>query len=300
MDQVLVALFPSFSRARLQSWLKSGEILLNDAPSKASQKVAGGEVIKLNARLAAASQVEPEAIALDVVFEDQQILVLNKPAGLVVHPAAGNQHGTLQNALLNHAPGIEAVPRAGIVHRLDKLTSGVMVVAKTLPAHKSLVDQLQARAMRREYRALVHGALVAGATVEAPIGRHPKDRKRMAVVGGGKPAVTHYRTKEKFRDFSWLAVKLETGRTHQIRVHMAHVRHSLVGDPVYGSRFRPPAGASPAMLDALAGFKRQALHARFLTLAHPSNSEPMTFAAPLAMDLDELLAVLRAEVSQSQ
>ena len=299
LDQVLATLFPDFSRARLQAWLKSGQILLNDRSSKSSHRVVGGEKVTLNVTLSAETTARAEPIQLDVLFEDAHLLLLNKPAGLVVHPAVGHASGTLQNALLHHSPQIESVPRAGIVHRLDKLTSGVMVVAKTLPAHKSLVDQLQSRQMRREYQALVHGALVAGGTVDQPIGRHPRDRKKMAVVSGGKRAVTHFRTRQKFRDFTWLDVKLETGRTHQIRVHMAYQRHPLVGDPVYGVRFRPPAGADASFLETLAGFKRQALHAKTLTLEHPVTGATQSCSAPKPDDLVDLLAALGAEQSQA-
>ncbi len=257
------------------------------------------ESLVIDVTVQSEASVQAQAIALDVAFEDEHLLVINKPAGLVVHPAAGHADGTLQNALLHHAPGIEAVPRAGIVHRLDKLTSGIMVAAKTLQAHKSLVDQLQQRTMKREYQALVHGQIIAGGTIDEPIGRHPKDRTRMAVVAGGKSAVTHFRVARKFTDFTLLDVSLETGRTHQIRVHMAHQRLPLVGDPVYGIRFRPPAGAGQPLLDQLQQFRRQALHARRLTLTHP-NGESMAFEAPLPTDLQQLLAALSDDTSQER
>jgi len=300
LDQVLVDLFPDFSRARLQGWLKSGQILLDHQTRKASYRVVGGESVVLSVTLEAETTAKAEPIELDILFEDDHLILLNKPPGLVVHPAVGHASGTLQNALLSHCPAIDAVPRAGIVHRLDKLTSGVMVVAKTLVAHKSLVEQLQARTMSREYQALVHGALVAGGTIDQPIGRHPRDRKKMAVVNGAKRAITHYRAREKFRDFSWLDVKLETGRTHQIRVHMAHQRHPLIGDPVYGTRFRPPAGASEGLLAVLVAFRRQALHARRLTLTHPRNGEPLSCLADAPADLLELLTTLRDDPSQQR
>ncbi|MBA1146232.1 23S rRNA pseudouridine(1911/1915/1917) synthase RluD [Ectothiorhodospiraceae bacterium WFHF3C12] len=294
-DRVAAALFPEFSRTRLQSWIRAGQITVNGARCKPREALLGGEIIRVEAALERDdAQVEPEAITLDIVHEDEDLLVINKPAGLVVHPGAGNRAGTLQNALLHHAPETERLPRAGLVHRLDKDTSGLLVVARTLQAHKALVDQLQARSMGREYLALVAGTMTAGGEVDAPIGRDPRERKRMAVREDGKPAVTGYRVEERFPAHTLVRCLLQTGRTHQIRVHMAHIRHPLVGDPVYGGRPRLPKGADDALRAALSGFRRQALHAQRLTLTHPRSGESETWAAPLPADMEALLAVLRA------
>ncbi len=237
----------------------------------------------------------PQDIPLNIVYEDEHLIVIDKPSGLVVHPAAGNPDGTLQNALLHHCPGLDCLPRSGIVHRLDKDTTGLLVVAKTLKAHKSLVDQLQCRRVHREYRALVTGSLVAGGTVDAPVGRHPTQRTRMAVVSDGRPAVTHYQVLDRFPAHTLLAVRLETGRTHQIRVHMSHLRHPLVGDPLYAGRPRLPKGASAALTAALQGFPRQALHAIRLGFDHPETGEPVSWATPMAADLARLLELLGRE-----
>jgi len=294
LDQALAELFPEYSRSRLQQWIRSGSVLLDDQSVTSKQRVSGGENIEIHARLEAQGEVLAQDIPLQVCFEDEHLLVLNKPAGLVVHPAAGNPDGTLQNALLHYDPDLAAVPRAGIVHRLDKETSGLMVVARTLIAHNSLVAQLQARSMGREYLALTQGVLTAGGTVDAPIGRHPRDRLRMAVVTSGKPAVTHYRVLERFAAHTLTQVRLETGRTHQIRVHMAHVHYPLVGDPMYGGRHRIPRGASPALRDALQNFQRQALHAVRLRLEHPVTAELLSWEVDMPSDFNELLGILRA------
>lgn len=294
LDQALAELFPEYSRSRLQQWIRSGSVLLDDQAVTSRQRVSGGENIEIHARLEAQGEVLAQDIPLQVCFEDEHLLVLNKPAGLVVHPAAGNPDGTLQNALLHYDPELAAVPRAGIVHRLDKETSGLMVVARTLIAHNSLVAQLQARSMGREYLALTQGVLTAGGTVDAPIGRHPRDRLRMAVVTSGKPAVTHYRVLERFAAHTLTQVRLETGRTHQIRVHMAHIHYPLVGDPMYGGRHRIPRGASPALRDALQNFQRQALHAVRLQLEHPVTAESLSWEVDMPSDFNELLNILRA------
>lgn len=294
-DRVAAALFPEFSRTRLQSWIRAGQITVDGARCKPREALLGGEIIRVEATLERDdAQVEPEAITLDIVHEDEDLLVINKPAGLVVHPGAGNRAGTLQNALLHHAPETERLPRAGLVHRLDKDTSGLLVVARTLQAHKALVDQLQARSMGREYLALVAGTMTAGGEVDAPIGRDHRERKRMAVREDGKPAVTGYRVEERFPAHTLVRCLLQTGRTHQIRVHMAHIRHPLVGDPVYGGRPRLPKGADDALRAALSGFRRQALHAQRLALTHPRSGESETWAAPLPADMEALLAALRA------
>ena len=252
----------------------------------------------VSAQLTAETRAQPEALALNVIHEDADIIVLDKPAGLVVHPAAGHASGTLQNALLHFDPTLSSIPRAGLVHRLDKLTSGVMVVARSLRAHHSLVDQLQTRTMGRQYLALTRGAMVAGGSIDEPLGRHPKDRKKMAVIAGGKSAVTHYRVRERFASFTYLDVSLETGRTHQIRVHMAHCRHPLVGDPNYGGRGGPPKGAGADLSAALQAFPRQALHAYQLSLTHPEHGESCLYEAPVPADMQGLLTALRDDPSQ--
>lgn len=287
LDRALAQLFPEHSRTRLQNWLKNGHVMLDGEVRDAKHKVWGGERLSVHEPEPEAVLAErPEDIALDIVFEDQNILVLNKPAGLVVHPGSGNWSGTLLNALLHHVPSLETVPRAGIVHRLDKETSGLMVVAKTLPAQTDLVRQLQARSVARHYFALVHGAVRAAGSVDAPIGRHPTQRTRMAVVEGGRDARTHYVIRERFAAATLVECKLETGRTHQIRVHMASIGHPLVGDPVYGKR-----RSGDAVLDA---FPRQALHAFRLGLLHPVSHQPMQWEAPLPQDFDDLLRSLRS------
>jgi 23S rRNA pseudouridine1911/1915/1917 synthase len=293
LDLALVEVFPDFSRARLQQWVKTGQITVNSNTWRSKDKVNGGEHVVL--QYTPENTVEtflPEPISLDIVYADDDLLVLNKPPGLVVHPGAGNWSGTLLNALLYKFPELKSVPRAGIVHRLDKQTSGLMIVARTLQAHKSLVDALQRRDISREYIALVEGTLVAGGRIDEPIGRHPVDRKRMAVKGSGKPAVTHYRIHQRFQAHTLLDVKLETGRTHQIRVHMAHIRHSVVGDPVYGNRRRVPKGMQDADLQVLRGFRRQALHAKRLSLLHPRSNDPVSWGVALPDDFTHLLGML--------
>lgn len=293
LDLVLVELFPDFSRARLQLWVKNGQIRVNGKTWRSKDKVAGGENVTLQYEPENVVETfQPEPIPLDIVYEDDALLVLNKPPGLVVHPGAGNGSGTLLNALLYHFPEQQSIPRAGIVHRLDKQTSGLMVVARTLPAHKYLVDALQRREVSREYVALVEGKLIAGGCIEEPIGRHPVERKRMAVRENGKPAVTHYRINKRYLSHTLLDVKLETGRTHQIRVHMAHIHHPIVGDPVYGNRRRVPKGMKETDLQVLRGFRRQALHARRLGLKHPESGEAVSWEAPLPDDYSELLTIL--------
>ncbi|VAW78202.1 Ribosomal large subunit pseudouridine synthase D [hydrothermal vent metagenome] len=293
LDQVLAELFPQYSRSRLQQWTKQGKVLLDGKSATVRQRVLGGETVEVRAELQEEGVVEPQAIALDIVYQDEQVLVINKPAGLVVHPAVGNRSGTLQNGLLYLYPDLATVPRAGIVHRLDKDTSGLMVVARTLVAHTSLVGQLQAHSVSREYLALVHTVLTAGGTVDAPIGRHPKDRLRMAVVESGRPAISHYRVLERFAAHTLVQVRLETGRTHQIRVHMAHIHCPLVGDPVYGGRPRIPRGASEQLREALHGFRRQALHARRLAFLHPGSGERVSWEAEPPEDFSTLLDVVR-------
>ncbi|MGL6250420.1 MAG: 23S rRNA pseudouridine(1911/1915/1917) synthase RluD, partial [Billgrantia desiderata] len=278
---------------RLKGWIKEGALTVDGRPGKPKDKMAGGEWLELVATLEEETRFEAEDIPLDIVHEDDEVLIIDKPAGLVVHPAAGNPDGTLLNALLHHCPSLAAVPRAGIVHRLDKDTTGLMVVAKTLAAQTALVEQLQARTMSREYDAVCVGVMTSGGTVDAPIGRHPKDRKRQAVHPSGKPAVTHYRVVERFRTHTHVRCRLETGRTHQIRVHLAHRRFPLVGDPVYGGRLKLPAGASEELKTLLREFPRQALHARKLAFLHPASGEAVEFRAPLPDDLLLLIDYLR-------
>ena len=296
LDQVLAELFPDYSRSRLQQWLKSGQILLDgQTGQRPKDKAKGGEQVTVEAELEPAGDWQAEDIALEIVYEDEAIIVINKPAGIVVHPAVGNRAGTLLNALLHHDPELQNIPRAGIVHRLDKDTSGLMVVARTLKAQTSLVEQLQARTVKREYEAVAVGTMTAGGTVDAPLGRHPKSRKRMAVVSDGKTAVTHYRVMERFRAHTHIRVQLETGRTHQIRVHMMHIRYPLVGDPVYGGRLQLPKGCNEEAREILRTFKRQALHAAQLTIQHPETGEEMSWQAPLPEDMTHLLDVLRKD-----
>jgi len=299
LDQVLAQALPELSRSRLQQWIDQGLVLVDGGVRRRRDKVLGGEQVLVARRGdspgAGGRPVAPQAIDLTLVFEDEHLLVIDKPPGLVVHPAAGNPDGTLQNALLHRLPGLVAVPRAGIVHRLDKDTSGLLVIAKTLPAHKCLVDQLQRRLVYREYLALVQGTLVAGGTVAAPIGRHRCERTKMAVVPGGREAVTHYRVRERFGAHTLLSVRLETGRTHQIRVHMAHIHHAIVGDRTYGGRPRPPSGAARCLAAALADFPRQALHARVLGLEHPVTGAPMRWESPCPPDMQALLGLLRGD-----
>ena len=297
LDAVLAELFPEYSRSRLSVWIKAGQVTVDGAPARPRDPVHGGETIVLDAVEEVQTHAVAEDIPLDVLYEDEHVFVLDKPAGLVVHPGAGNPAGTLVNALLHRDPALDKLPRAGIVHRLDKDTSGVMVVARTLQAHTALVAQLSAREVHRQYLAIVVGALVSGGTADAAIDRHPRDRLRMAVREDGKDAVTHYRLRERFRAHTALECRLETGRTHQIRVHMAHLKHPIVGDPLYGGSLRLPKGASEALIAALRGFKRQALHAEVLAFAHPVTGEAIRCEAPVPADMQALMALLREDAA---
>jgi 23S rRNA pseudouridine1911/1915/1917 synthase len=291
LDQALARLLPDYSRSRIQSWIESGQVRVNGRPAIASSKVWGGEFIELVITPHPAERpARPEAIALDIVHEDDSVLVLNKPPGLVVHPGHGNWAGTLMNALLHHAAELAHIPRAGIVHRLDKDTSGLMVVARTLTAQTHLVRQLQARTVGRDYLALVQGEVVADGEVEAPVGRHPRQRTKMAVIHGGRPASTRYRIVERFPFLTLVACTLATGRTHQIRVHMAHIGHPLIGDPVYGAR-----SSQGKLPEAVRRFHRQALHAYRLGLIHPATGERLQWEAPLPADFAALIAALRKD-----
>ncbi|MDD5126311.1 23S rRNA pseudouridine(1911/1915/1917) synthase RluD, partial [Methylovulum sp.] len=292
LDQVLAELFAEYSRSKLQTWIKSDRVQVNGLTLKARDKLEGGEEITLDAEAEVVITSEPENIPLDIAYEDDSLLIVNKPAGLVVHPAIGNWRGTLVNALLHHEPKLETLPRAGIVHRIDKDTSGLLMIAKTLQAHNSLTEQLQEREINREYLAITRGRMTAGGTVDEPIGRHPSDRLRYVVRESGKFAVTHYRVAQRFTRHTLVQVKLETGRTHQIRVHMAHIRFPLVGDPVYGGRFQMPPDCSERLEKALRGFKRQALHAAKLGLAHPATDEYMEWEQAMPDDMVELLEAL--------
>jgi 23S rRNA pseudouridine1911/1915/1917 synthase len=293
LDFAAAELFPDYSRSRLQAWIKSADLTVNGQQAKPKDKMMGGEELVLIAELEEQGDWEAEDIPLDIVFEDEHILVINKPEGLVVHPAAGNRSGTLLNGLLHHQPDLINVPRAGIVHRLDKDTTGLMVVAKTLQAHADLVAQLQERSVSREYEAVVQGVMTGGGRVEGAIGRHPRQRQKMAVVDfGGKEAVTHYRVTQRFDNHTHVRLKLETGRTHQIRVHMAHIGYPLVGDSTYAGRFKIPKQASPELLEQLKGFRRQALHAAQLGLIHPATAEYMEWQAHRPDDMQQLLETL--------
>ena len=295
LDQALQQMLPEYSRSRLQAWIKQGLVSAGEQPVSAKLKVWGGEQIRIVPQGAPEENAfKAQDIALDIVHEDEHILVINKPAGLVVHPAAGNWDGTLLNAVLHHAPQLQEVPRAGIVHRLDKDTSGLLVVAKTIPVQTALVRQLQARSVKREYRALVWGQIWRNGRVNEPVGRHPHSRTRMAVVRGGKPAVTHYEVLERFAVHTYLRCMLETGRTHQIRVHMQHLKAPLVGDPVYGMRgILPLRAMTQALSEAVQNFGRQALHAVRLGLLHPATGEAMEWQAELPVDMKALLEAMR-------
>ncbi|WP_457666394.1 23S rRNA pseudouridine(1911/1915/1917) synthase RluD [Thiolapillus sp.] len=295
LDQALARLFSDYSRSRLQAWIRDGRVQVDGEVRRPRDKVWMGEKVQLQAVPETGQRCEPEDIPLDIVYEDEHILVIDKPAGLVVHPGAGNWTGTMQNALLHHDADAAGLPRAGIVHRLDKDTTGLMVVARSPVAHKRLVEALQAREIKREYLALIVGQPTAGGSVDAPIGRHPGKRVCMAVVHSGKPAVTHYRINERFRIHTLLDVQLETGRTHQIRVHMAHIHFPLVGDAAYGGRLKLPRDASADTIRALQQFPRQALHARRLGLQHPVTREPLSWESPVPGDLADLLAQLRLD-----
>ena len=300
LDQVLADLFPEYSRSKLKTWIQDGNVAVNgEVITVPRHKMQMDELVTVQAEMDVQVTSEAQDIALNIVYEDEHILVINKPADLVVHPGAGNPSGTVLNALLNHCPEIDKVPRAGIVHRLDKDTTGLMVVAKTIPAQTHLVDQLQRREMSREYEAVALGTMVAGGIVDAPIGRHATKRTHMAVREMGKPAVTHFRVIEKFRAYTHLRLKLETGRTHQIRVHMAHIKHPLLGDQVYGVRPRLPKGASEEFIAALRGFQRQALHAAQLSLFHPETEEWMTWKAPLPQDMQDLLKAVKKDTADN-
>jgi 23S rRNA pseudouridine1911/1915/1917 synthase len=299
LDQALAQLLPQYSRTRIQRWIEEGAVRINGlAVSRARDLVVGGESATVEARLPEESGIAAEKLPLDIVHQDAAVIVINKPPGLVVHPGAGNRDHTLQNALLSHDPKLRRVPRAGLVHRIDKDTSGLLVVARTLEAHTALVTELAAHGIEREYLAVCTGAMTGGGTVDEPIGRHRTQRTKMTVRSDGREAVTHYRIEKRFRAHTLARVRLETGRTHQIRVHLAHVGYPIVGDPVYGGRRKLPAGASAALVQALQNFGRQALHAARLTLTHPKSGKRVSFDAPLPKDLSALLDVLARDAAE--
>ncbi|GAA4365580.1 23S rRNA pseudouridine(1911/1915/1917) synthase RluD [Kangiella marina] len=293
LDLALSETFEDYSRSRIQDWVKQGYVKVNDEVITSNKhKMAGFELVEVNAEIEVAGEWKAQAIALNIVYEDDDLLVVNKPAGLVVHPGAGNQEGTMVNALLHHVPELQNLPRAGIIHRLDKETTGLLVVAKTIAAHTSLVEQLQKRAFTREYDALVNRVMVSGSSIDVPIGRHPTKRTAMAVIPDGRRAITHYRVAEKFLDHTHLKLRLETGRTHQIRVHMSYLKFPIIGDPLYSGRYRVPTKITPELKEKLSKFKRQALHASLLGLKHPATGEYIEWRAPMPSDMQELREAL--------
>lgn len=296
VDQALAKLFPDYSRSTLQNWIKADFVRIDGKAPTQKTKVNSGQEVIIHAILENFDQRNvPENIPLDIIFEDDDLLVINKPAGLVVHPGAGNLQHTLMNALLHHAPELTHLPRAGIVHRLDKDTSGLLVIAKNLSSHHSLIKQLQQREVQRVYQAIANGLIISGATISERIGRHPRQRLKMAVISAGKEAITEYRVLEKFRAHTLIKVQLQTGRTHQIRVHMAHIHHPIVGDQLYGGRFKLPAKISPELKTALQHFKRQALHAWQLSLIHPRTKDKMSWKAEIPEDMQNLIGLMRKD-----
>jgi len=299
LDLVLASLYPQHSRSRLQAWINAGRVKVNNRTLRQKDPVKTGEQIEIMPTYDTQTECQAEEIPLEIVYEDGEILVINKPPGLIVHPGAGNPGHTLQNALLFHDAGLAKIPRAGIVQRLDKDTSGVMIIARTPETHTYLVDQLQRRLIKREYQAIVTGVMTAGGRIEASIGRHPLFRKRMTVTDNGKPAVTHYRIIKKYRHHTHILVRLETGRTHQIRVHMAHIHYPVTGDPVYGGRNRLPKNISPELRETLQSFPRQALHATALTVVHPGTRQELTWETPLPADIRSLIEAIENNEGQS-
>ena len=293
LDASLAEMLPDFSRSKITAWIKSGNALINGKNFKPKDKVSGDEIVDLTLNQKQSNDWVAEEIPLNVVYEDEDIIIINKQFGLVTHPGAGNWTGTLANALLYYEPALSRLDRVGIVHRLDKNTSGLMVVARNEKSQKYLVEQLQNHSVDREYSAIVYGHMIAGGTVDEPIGRDSKDRIKQAVSGGGKEATTHYRAIDRFKSHTHVKAILETGRTHQIRVHLSYIGHSIVGDPMYGGRVRFPKKASEELKEVLLNFKRQALHSKKLTLSHPISGEVMSWKAPLPDDMLELLSVLK-------
>lgn len=295
LDQALAKLFPDYSRSKLQKWIVEKYVTVNGLSAEVRYKTQVGDKITISAPTEAEVSWQAHDVELNIVYEDDALIVINKPIGLVVHPGAGQQEYTLVNALLHHCPTLTNLPRAGLIHRLDKDTSGLLVIAKTLAAYTSLIQQMQNREIHREYNAVVNGIIVSGGTVDAPISRHQLQRKKMAVTSSGKTAVTHYRVIEKFRTHTWLKVQLETGRTHQIRVHMAHINHPIVGDKTYGGRLKLPPQANETLIQTLRAFDHQALHAKRLELTHPVTGKKMSWHAPLPKDMENLIELLRKD-----
>jgi 23S rRNA pseudouridine1911/1915/1917 synthase len=296
LDSALARLLPAHSRSRIKGWIEAGAVRVGRAPCKPRDRVEAGSRVRIEAAPPSVLHpIEPEAIDLDVVYEDRDVLIIDKPAGLVVHPGAGNPRHTLQNALLAFDARLAELPRAGLIHRLDKDTSGLLVVARTPEAQTSLTRQLMARSVSREYVAVVAGAMTGGGTIDEPIARHRVDRLRMAVRAAGREAITHYRIAERFRAHTYVRVKLETGRTHQIRLHLAHIKYPIIGDPVYGGRLAMPRGAAPPLIEALRGFKRQALHAQSLGFLHPRTGKALAATRPVPHDFGRLLQALRED-----
>ncbi|MCD6045802.1 MAG: rluD [Gammaproteobacteria bacterium] len=300
LDRAAALLFDQFSRSLLQKWIKSGQLLCDGQALKGKELLKGGECLNLSAIALEETTAKAEAIALHIIYEDDALLIINKPVGLIVHPGAGNPEHTLVNALLHHCSSLSTLPRAGLVHRLDKDTSGLLVIAKTLSAHTHLIRQMQNRLVKREYLALCQGMITAGGTINAPIGRHPQARTRMAVTDSGREAITHYRVVERFRAHTLLRVQLETGRTHQIRVHLAHIHHPIVGDATYGGRPKFPPKADVNLVTALQNFHRQALHATHLALTHPVNGETLSWSVPCPEDMLDLIGLLQVDVSKNK
>ncbi len=292
LDVALSEMLPDYSRSKITAWIKSGDALINNKAFKPKDKVNGSQMVSLSLNKKQNNDWSAENIALNIVFEDEDIIIINKPFGLVTHPGAGNWNGTLANALLYYDPELSKLDRAGIVHRLDKNTSGLMVIARNEKSQKYLVEQLQSHTVVREYSAVVYGHMISGGSVNDPIGRDPKDRIKQTVSSNGRDATTHYRVIDRFKSHTHVKAILETGRTHQIRVHLSHIGYPLLGDPMYGGRVRFPKKASEILKESLLGFKRQALHSKKLTLNHPSTGELMSWKAPLPDDMLELLAIL--------
>lgn len=298
LDQALAALLPDYSRSQLQQWIQNGAVRVNGEPGVQRQRLHGGERIDLHVLEREQPTWQAQALPLDILYEDADLLVINKPPGRVVHPGAGNAEGTLLNALLHHDPALAALPRAGIVHRLDKDTSGLLVIARSDLAHRSLIRQLAKREVGREYLAVVQAMVISGGTIDAAIGRHPRDRTRMAVTETGKPAASHYRVQARYRAHTLLSVRLASGRTHQIRVHLAYRHFPLVGDPVYGARLLIPAESTPRLSETLRHFKRQALHATRLELIHPRSEQVLSWTVPPPADLQGLIDALADDTAQ--
>jgi 23S rRNA pseudouridine1911/1915/1917 synthase len=292
LDKALSSLIPEHSRSRIQSWIKSGDVNINESTCNQRSEVHVGDIIVIDTCINNIEKHQAEAINLDILYEDEALIIINKPAGLIIHPGAGNPNHTLVNALLNIDENLDAIPRAGIIHRLDKETTGVLVVARTLESHTILVNQLQKRDIKREYQSIVCGQLTSGGSIENRMGRHPKQRTKMAVINNGKIATTHYRIIKKYQHYTHLHVQLETGRTHQIRVHMSHIKHPIVGDPVYGNNKSIRKGVDSSLRDYILNFNRQALHAFSLELTHPVSKEEMKFVAKLPDDIRVLVGAL--------